>query len=218
MQIQYSDIRQTIKNVKLFMKIISLTITVTIMTFLTLNLSGCRQITKSLSNEEISTFNTDFFNSEMNNMNNMLLSSEFCNPEEIDLFQLFYNGVSTVEEQISEDEVALLTELCSEASYLDIVKVTVNEMDTFLQEKLGIGLEETQKIGLDSFYYLEDYESYYLIAGDTNFDWCTIVSGAWETDNILSLKYEKKSEKGQWIVTLKKTNEGYLFVSNIKMN
>ncbi len=185
---------------------------------LLLNLSGCQQTTKSLSSEEISIFNTDFFNSEINNMNNMLLSSEYCNPEEIDLFQLFYNGVNGVKNQISEDEMMLLTELCSEAPYLDIVKVTVNEMDTFLQEKLGIGLEETQKIGLDSFYYLEDYESYYLIAGDTNFDWCTIVSGTWESDNILSLKYEKKSEKGQWIVTLQKTNNGYLFVSNIKVN
>lgn len=200
------------------MKIKSLTILVTVMAFLILNLLGCQQITEVLSNEEISTFNTDFFNSGIHNMNNMLLSSEYCNPEEIDLFQLFYNGVNGVENQISEDEIALLTEFCSEASYLDIVKVTVDEMNSFLQEKLGIVLEDTQKIGLDSFYYLKDYESYYVIVGDTNFDWCTIVSGTWESDNKLSLKYEKEYEKGQWIVTLQKTNDSYLFVSNIKMN
>ena len=67
--------------------------------------------------------------------------------------------------EVSEDELSMLTELCSDAPYLDIIKITANEMDAFLQEKMGISLAETKKTGLDSFYYLEQYDSYYLIMG-----------------------------------------------------
>ena len=66
----------------------------------------------------------------------------------------------------------MLAELNSEASYLDIVKVTTDEMNAFLEEKLGIQLDETKKIGLENFYYLDQYDSFYLVIGDTNFDWC----------------------------------------------
>ena len=168
----------------------------------------------TLTNEEIAAFNTDFFNSGTDNMNNMLLSSEYSSPEEIDLFQLFYNGVSGAKSQTSEDELALLAELRSDAPYLDITKVTVNDMDAFLQENLGLKMEETQKTGLDEFIYLEKYDSYYVIAGDTNFDWCTVISGIWESDDRLTLEYEKEHERGRWLVTLQKKDDGYLFVSN----
>lgn len=172
--------------------------------------------TNALSESEIIGFNTGFFNSQTDIMNNMLLSSEYSNPGEIDLFQLFYNGIGGTAEQISTEELELLTEMDSAAPNLDIVKITADEMEAFLQERLGIGLEGTQKTGLDNFYYLEEYDSYYVIAGDTNFEWCTIISGIWESDHILRLKYTKESEEGQWEVTLQKVGDGYLFVSNVR--
>lgn len=177
---------------------------------------GCQSVPKPLSDEEIVTFNTEFFNGDTNNMNNMLLSSEYSKPEEINLFQLFYNGMEGGTGTVSENELSMLTELSSDAPYLDIVKVTADEMDAFLQEKLGIGLETTRKTGLDSFYYLKEYDSYYLIAGDTNFDWCTVTSGTWEAGKKLTLEYEKAYEGGRWTVTLQKTDAGYRFISNRK--
>lgn len=187
----------------------------------TLFMSGCAEgkkaeNTKALSESEIIGFNTGFFNSEGDIMNNMLLSSEYSNPGEIDLFQLFYNGIGSTAEQISTEELDLLTEMNSAAQYLDIVKVTADEMEAFLQEKLGIGLEETQKTGLDNFCYLEEYDSYYVIAGDTNLEWCTVVSGIWESDHKLRLVYTKESEEGRWEVTLQKAGAGYLFISNVR--
>lgn len=187
----------------------------------TLFMSGCAEEkkaenTKALSESEIIEFNTGFFNSEGDIMNNMLLSSEYINPGEIDLFQLFYNGIGSTAEQISTEELDLLTEMDSTAQYLDIVKVTADEMEAFLQEKLGIGLEETQKTGLDNFCYLEEYDSYYVIAGDTNLEWCTVVSGIWESDHKLRLVYTKESEEGRWEVTLQKAGDGYLFISNVR--
>ena len=170
----------------------------------------------ALSEEEIQMFNEGFFNVATDNMNNMLLTSEYVKLEEIDLFQTFYNGMSGVTSDVTEDEIALLTTLDSQASYLDIMKITVAQMDAFLQEKLGVKLENTQKKGLENFYYLEQYDSFYLIAGDTNFDWCTITSGNWWPENTVLLEYEKESDNSKWIVTLRKADSGFQFVSNVK--
>lgn len=170
----------------------------------------------ALSEEEIQMFNEGFFNVATDNMNNMLLTSEYAKPEEIDLFQTFYNGMSGVTSDVTEDEIALLTTLDSQAPYLDIMKITVDQMDAFLQEKLGVKLENTQKKGLENFYYLEQYDSFYLIAGDTNFDWCTITSGNWWPENTVLLEYEKESDNSKWIVTLWKADSGFQFVSNVK--
>jgi len=170
----------------------------------------------ALTESEIIGFNTGFFNSGADNMNNMLLSSEYAAPGEINLFQLFYNGINGTTGQISEKELELLTEMDSAAPYLDIVKVSRDEMDNFLRERLGIGLDETKKMGLNDFYYLEEYDSYYVIAGDTNYEYYTVLSGCWESDGRLRMIYTKEREEGQWEVTLQKVKEGYLFVSNIR--
>ena len=77
-------------------------------------------------------------------------------------------------------------------------------------------MEETHKIGLENFYYLDQYDSFYLVVGDTNFDWCTVASGIWKSENELILEYTKEYGDGQWCVVLKKTDNGYLFVSNKK--
>lgn len=188
------------------------------MLFATLFMFGCATTDRpdALSESEIIGFNTGFFNSEADIMNNMLLSSKYSTPGEIDLFQLFYNGTGGGTDQISAEELALLTEMDSAAPYLDVVRVTTGEMEAFLREKLGIGLEETKKTGLDDFYYLEEYDSYYNIAGDSNYEHCTVLSGFWESDDTLRLAYTKESEEGQWEVTLQKVKDGYLFVSNVR--
>ncbi len=169
-----------------------------------------------LSEDEIQMFNTEFFNGGTDNMNNMLLTSEYEKPEQIDLFQLFYNGISSATEQITTEEIFLLTLLDSQAPYLDIAKITINEMDAFLQENLGITLKTAQKIGIENFYYLERYNSFYVVRGDTNFDWCTITSGKWQSDDILLLEYEKEYDSAKWAVTLRKIENGYQFISNRK--
>lgn len=171
----------------------------------------------ALSESEVAGFNTGFFNGEADIMNNMLLSSEYGEPGEIDLFQLFYNGINRTSGEISAEELELLTEKDSSALYLDIVKIPAEEMENFLQEKLGIGLEETEKKGLEQFYYLEKYDSYYVVAGDTNYERCTVVSGFRESDDTLRLEYTRESGEDRWEVTLRKGKDGYMFVSNVKV-
>ncbi len=183
--------------------------------------SGCRasseNLSEPLSDKEIRMFNETFFNGSTDNMNNQMLASEYDQPANIDLFQLFYNGNGGAAGQVSEEEVALLTESYSEAPVLDIVKVTAEEMNAVLVEKTGVQLEETQQKGLGNFYYLEQYDSFYNIAGDTNFNWCTVTSGVRQSGRELILEYTKENEDGQWRVVLEETDDGYLFVSNTKI-
>ena len=167
---------------KILTKVMDLLALSVILSFMILMFSGCQMASGTLSEKEITVFNTEFFNGDITNMNNMLLSSEYSQPDEINLFELFYNGVGGAFGEVSEDELSMLTELCSDAPYLDIIKITANEMDAFLQEKMGISLAETKKTGLDSFYYLEQYDSYYLIMGDSNFDWCMVTCSLYTYD------------------------------------
>lgn len=171
-----------------------------------------------LSESEIAGFNTGFFNNGTSIMNNMLLNSEYSNPAEIDLFQLFYNGLGGASGQISAEELTLLTEMCSEAANLDVIKITRDEMEAFLRQSLGIELEKTKKTGLDKFYYLDEYDSYYNIVGDTRFEYCTVISGYWESEDKLRLRYVKESAEGEWEVTLQKISDGYLFIANEKLD
>ena len=116
-----------------------------------------------LSESEIIRFCGEFFNSETDIMNNMLLSSEYSTPCEINLFRLFYNGTGGEADQISEEELAMLTEIDSAALY-------------------------------------------------------KVLSGFWVSDDRLILEYIKESEEEQWHVTLQKVKDGYLFVSNVRVD
>ena len=61
--------------------------------------------------------------------------------------------------------------------------------------------------------YLEEYDAYYLLHGDTNFQRCTVTSLEQNEDGTIALTYEQESgEKG--IVTLKGSKGSYQFVSN----
>mgnify|MGYP006998001008 FL=1 len=70
-----------------------------ILSFMILMFSGCQMASGTLSEKEITVFNTEFFNGDITNMNNMLLSSEYSQPDEINLFELF---IMALEERLAK--------------------------------------------------------------------------------------------------------------------
>lgn len=60
-----------------------------------------------------------------------------------------------------------------------------------LQVHTGVSLYDTQKLGLDPFYYLDDFQAYYLIHSDTNVQPCTVISGMHVDDHQVKLEYTK---------------------------
>ena len=168
-------------------------------------------VTRPLTGEELAFFNTEFFNVGSGVcMTNMLLSSYYDTAADIDLYELFYNGPTGIQEEVTEAEQTAIGPVAFEHYP---IKTQRTEMDAFLQEYLGVALDETNKKNLDQFIYLEEYDAYYLLHGDTNFQRCTVTSLKQNEDGTIALTYEQESgEKG--IVTLKGSKGSYQFVSN----
>ena len=167
-------------------------------------------------NDETSAVDIDWFNTEFFNvgsgvcMMNMMLSSYYDTAADIDLYELFYNGPTGIQEEVTEAEQTAIGPVAFEHYP---IKTQRTEMDAFLQEYAGVTLDETNKKNLDQFIYLEEYDAYYLLHGDTNFQRCTVISGEKNADGVITLTYEQEGGK-KGIVTLKESGDGYQFLSN----
>ncbi len=154
---------------------------------------------RPLTADELDVFNNRAFNHQESgvNMLNQLLLLAAETPEDykrIDLYQLFYNGAGQPVE-ITEEErrAAALAHTGSEESEWDLIKCPAGEMDEVLQEFLGLPLEETDKVGLDRFIYLPEYDAYYDFHTDTNYPGdVTFLSGERKDGKVL-LYYESES-------------------------
>ncbi len=128
---------------------------------------------EALTGEELRWFNEEFFSSPEASLYNF--RNQFANPlilydrpEDIDLYELFYCEMGDGE--ISDAE---LTAAFGFDTWEDMpcpgYKMTAGEIDRLLVEYTGRSLEETNKVGLDQFTYLEEYDAYYWMHGDTNY-------------------------------------------------
>lgn len=186
-------------------------------------LAGCTasvppKASGALDDETLGWFETMYFNfntidrSYPCNMQNMMLSSEYADVREINLFSLFYNGVIGTPVPVSDEEREALTAIVPEAAQQDITKITKKQMDAVLRQNTGLTLDETAKVGLDQFLYLDEYDAYYAVHSDTSIDACTLQSGWRDADGTVHLQYQFAGHHGT--VTLKRTETAYFFVSN----
>ena len=171
----------------------------------------------SPTEEELAWFETSFFNTAENRIVNLFLASEYHDAKDVDLYELFYNGSGKDDALASTEEVQLL-----KARYdimdLDVFKVTTNEINDILKKYIGMTLEETNKNNLDGLYYLEEYDAYYNVAGDTNYmqyDFSKLLKNA---DGTVSIEYMNvdlfNGVEKAFILTLKEVDGSYQFVSN----
>ena len=94
----------------------------------------------------------------------------------------------------------------------DITRLTSEQIDTFLRQKTGIGMEDMT--GRLDWVYLEDSDSYVFQHGDTNF--CTFVcTGGTRTGEFCELRFKAAGDYvSDCVTTLAKKGEDYRFVSN----
>ncbi len=148
---------------------------------------------------------------------NCFLVPEYRSPEEINLFDVFLNGINKESQNISKTERKKLKAL-DVIMELDICRTKREDMDAMLKLYTGYGLDEIQGVGLDAFVYLEDYDAYYIATGGTNWGFHDMLDGYWMPDGTVKLRYE--SDLGiQMAVTLRPAEGespfGYWFVSNL---
>ena len=175
--------------------------------------------TTILTKEELDYFNGDeFFNGEYMNIRNQFLGSIYEKPEKIDLFNLFYCG-SGVEEMFATEAERLAIIAYNEWEMepdCGCEKISRDNMEAVLMKYTGLTLADTEKVGLDNFTYLEEYDAYYLYHGDTNYRMKIAFATGERTGDMIRLFYDDEFKgDGEKILTLQEKDGSYLFVSNV---
>lgn len=179
-----------------------------------------------LQKDSLEWFNTKYFNNDEKRITNAFLTSTYHDAKNIDLNYLFYAGADGYGGgTVTEEEKQLLAQKDSYAQesvyYLDVSKTAKQDMEAVLEKYLGMSLEETNKVNLNKLYYLEAYDAYYKISGDTVTSKYCFTKG-WkedETGNIILQYFDalNGSPEDLYMLTLKTVNGNYQFVSNVSM-
>ena len=174
----------------------------------------------SLTGDELTYFNTEFFNGDTGNFHNQFLSCLYESPADIDLFDLLYDGVPEefAQTQPSEAELrqALGDPLQEGRQYC---RLTAAELSTLLLDYTGLTLEETNQTDLDAFTYVPGEDAYYWTTDPTNSAPPTVTFTAGEQDgDLVRLYYQdfRFGGYGSFCVTLRAQPDGsYWFVSHL---
>lgn len=172
-----------------------------------------------LTAEELDYFNgNEFFNGEYMNIRNQFLSSLYDAPEKIDLFALFYCGSGQGIYPTEAEMAAVIAQNgWEEAPPCGCERISSAEMDTVLTRYSGLSFADTEKIGLEKFTYLKEYDAYYYYHGDTNYRMKITFSNGEREGEVIRLFYNDTfMADGNKVLTLRQKDGGYLFVSNQK--
>lgn len=176
-----------------------------------------------LTEEELKWFNESFFNNVEDGLianvkNGMILNSflncTYTDVKDISLEELFYDSPHQSTVEITDAEMALLKGSAIDFD-TDFQKILVSYMDEMLRTYANITLEETNKVDLDKFLYLEEYEAYYSGHGDTHYSPVTVESGIKDEKGIVKLQCLHSESENKYEVTLQAHEDGYYFVSNV---
>lgn len=169
---------------------------------------------RDLTNEELREFTR--WISQRSNYGFLL--SEYTRPEDVDLEQALYTGAGVETTPLSTaEEEAYLKIIGEKEIYTDYTRITTNEINGVLEEKLGLNLDDmTKKL---QWPYLPDTDAWVWQHGDTNYMNFTCVSGKQISEDTFELNCVPGDENYMPYpssrLTLKKHGDGYHFLSNI---
>ncbi len=149
------------------------------------------------------------------------LTSFYDDPTQMDLFQLFYNGIPGGDNTLSEAEKRYLKALPGYFPELDTVRIPAQEMDRVLKQYFGITLEETAGIGLANFLYIEGQDCYYHSHSDSNLSFWVVTMVEEMGDDVWRVKYERNPDyggaKSPGAITLRLVEDQWQVLSNVSM-
>lgn len=169
-------------------------------------------LTGTEERRDLSTEELDYFSSFVSDMENYgFLCSSYSIPQEVDLDQVLYTGAGMDFEPLTFEESAALQAASGQPFMTDVIHLTSQQIEDFLQRKLGISLGEVRKF---NWTYLEQFDSYYVEHGDTNRVTFTC-TGGWTEDGMYYLDCQSSDGAMHTALTLEKSGDTYLFRSNI---
>ncbi|MDE5747302.1 MAG: hypothetical protein K2I21_06970, partial [Acetatifactor sp.] len=128
---------------------------------------------------------------------------------------VLYGGAGFGEEIPEEDIPLYLAQTQQEEVYTDCTKMTRQDIEDFLQRKLGVGLEDMSR-PLEMV-YVDQTDAYYHQAGDTNYVPFACTGGTRQGDTY-TLHFTPAADWftgfGDCETVLIKTGDDYRFISN----
>lgn len=181
-----------------------------------------------ITDEELTYFNETYFNAVIGqniNIANQFLHGEFATPQDIDLYNLFYLGTGAEYAMSEEGEYEAVANTFGFDTWLelptDVTPSPVSAMDYILNLYTGTSFEDSNKVGLDNYKYLEEYDCYYHMHGDTNYYGNVEFTSGTVKGDTYHLQYhnpiQNDFEGADYILTLTKSDENYLIQSNLPM-
>ena len=161
----------------------------------------------------------DYLNNIENN--GFISYNYYTSIEEIDLLQVFYNGAGMdipLSRWDDGEADAVLAVIGWEEFFNSPIKIPAAAANTYLTEKCGKPLSSFNNGTIPGFHYVESYDAYYTMHGDTNRTSVTVVSGQIDENGqyIVHYTFSDGCPTGdEYIVTMRKTDKGYQFISNI---
>ncbi|MBR6413536.1 MAG: hypothetical protein IKS21_02860 [Oscillospiraceae bacterium] len=98
------------------------------------------------------------------------LTCYYESPALVDFRELFYCslGLELYEDEATKEMLKSKYPAFFSNLYTDCDRLTEAEMDKVLRQVFGVGIDQTRKKNLDSFFYVPETDSYYHEHGDTN--------------------------------------------------
>jgi len=128
-------------------------------------------------------FSMDFLRSQF-------LYSTYHSPEDVDIAQTFYNRGTRDLVVDMTDVRAFLMEYGVWNSFVDVLKLSSEEIDEALKDYVGLELSETNGVGMYMLSYVPETDCYYMFRGDTNRMPDPIFLYGWKNGDQAALFYE----------------------------
>lgn len=157
----------------------------------------------------------NFLNEEENN-GFISYTNEYAKPEDIDLWLVFYNIGTQSYLWSKEEQDGVLAAGIWDEYYVSVYKVEKSYADALLRKRTGLSLDDFGGT-IPHFHYIEAYDAFYNMHSDTTYDSVWAIDGVIDENGNYVVRYNKSSDVSNLcIVTLRKTDDGYQFISNLE--
>ncbi|MBR4703533.1 MAG: hypothetical protein IKO91_06790 [Oscillospiraceae bacterium] len=170
-----------------------------------------------LSDRELAEWGAWF---SMDFLRAQFLYSTYHSPEDVDIAQTFYNRGTRDLVVDMTDVRAFLLEYGMWNSFVDVLKLSSEEIDEALKDYVGLTLAETSGVGMYMLSYVPETDCYYMFRGDTNRMPDPIFLYGWKDGDQVALFYEGfayghgRNLSGVFRVVLEQTPGDWRFRSN----
>ncbi len=147
---------------------------------------------------------------------NTALLSVYETPEDVNLFDLFYNGFADEIQDPTEQELELLEGKLGEYwKEGDLIRLPVDKMDATLMELFGITFDQANGNGLENLVYLEETDCYYHVTHGASEAQLTVLY-VYDVEDTIKVVYSQ-AYLGNFTLTLQETDAGgYRILSNVE--